>query len=65
MSFFSNFVSKVYSAATFPYAVGPKDESFEGQTIWSLHQGTKKVYTNFVIIKCVDSAAYACSRTQV
>ena len=49
MAFLSGFVRSGLSllgkeSASFPYSVGAKVEWFDEQSIWSLHQGTKKVH---------------------
>lgn len=38
---------------SFPYNIGEKVDSFEGASIWSLHNGTKKVNPEYVFI-CVN-----------
>lgn len=48
MAFLSGFVKSGLSllgkdASSFPYTIGQKVEWFEGQSIWSLHRGVKKV----------------------
>lgn len=49
MAFLSGFVRSGLSllgkeSASFPYSVGAKVEWFDEHSIWSLHQGTKKVH---------------------
>lgn len=48
MAFLSGFVKSGLSllgkdSASFPYSIGDKVEWYDGQSIWSLHHGTKKV----------------------
>ena len=65
MSFVSDFIkssiTKVYGVATFPYSLGKKDESFNENSIWDLHFGTKKVFPVFARIND-DELTYASLR---
>eukprot|EP00158_Paraphelidium_tribonemae_P007512 Partr_v1_DN28276_c0_g1_i2_m75984 putative SCY1-like 1 (S. cerevisiae) len=46
MAFVSNFIksslSKAYGVATFPYSIGQPDESFDRNSMWTMHSGVKK-----------------------
>jgi SCY1-like protein 1 len=60
MAFVSNYIkssiSKVYSAATFPYSIGNKDDRYDSNSIWTLHFGTKKEDKSPVSIFSFDIA---------
>ncbi|KAK9764432.1 Nuclear aminoacylation-dependent tRNA export pathway component, variant 2 [Basidiobolus ranarum] len=60
MSYFSGLVKSTLSRVvsgqdqSFPYTIGEKNYQFEGATIWSLHEGTKKADNSPVSIFAFD-----------